>query len=197
VTTQTLDSPTTASAGRPRPRLATGHSTLAARDLPALKAFYCDVLGFEVTNEGPVPGQDQELVFLSQDPNAHHQIAMVGGAMTSQPDFVMVDHLAFRTGTLDDQRIIYANLVEAGIGPILQIDHGNAWSLYFNDPEGNGVETYVDTPYHVAQPYAGTWDINATNEEIEHTTRANLQDKPEFMLMKDWSANMTARLRQR
>jgi catechol 2,3-dioxygenase len=177
--------------------LATGHSTLAARDLPALKAFYCDVLGFEVTNEGPVPGQDQKLVFLSQDPSAHHQIAMVGGAMTSQADFVMVDHLAFRTGTLDDQRIIHANLVEAGIGEILKIDHGNAWSLYFNDPEGNGVETYVDTPFHVAQPYAGTWDIDATDEEIEATTRANIEDQPEFMLMKDWSANLTARLRGR
>lgn len=197
MTTQTLNRQTAATAARPRPRLATGHSTLAARDLPALKTFYCDVLGFEVTNEGPVPGQDQELVFLSQDPSAHHQIAMVGGAMTSQADFVMVDHLAFRTGTLDDLRVIHANLVEAGIGEILQIDHGNAWSLYFNDPEGNGVETYVDTPFHVAQPYAGTWDIEATDEEIEATTRANIADKPEFMLMKDWSVNMAGRLGRR
>ena len=91
---------------RPRPRLSTGHSTLAARDLQALKAFYCDVLGFEVTNEGPIPTEGQELVFLSQDPSAHHQIAMVGGAMTSDSDFVMVDHLAFRTGSLDDLRVI-------------------------------------------------------------------------------------------
>lgn len=182
---------------RARPRLATGHSTLAARDLPALRNFYCDVLGFEVTNYGPVPGQEQELVFLSQDPSAHHQIAMVGGAMTGDSDFVMVDHLAFRTGTLDDQRIIHANLIDAGITEILQIDHGNAWSLYFNDPEGNGVETYVDTPFHVAQPYASTWDITATNEEIEATTRRELADKPEFQLMKDWSANLARRLDQR
>jgi catechol 2,3-dioxygenase len=196
VTTLTVENETKTRDARPRPRLTTGHSTLAARDLQALKAFYCDVLGFEVTNEGPIPG-DQELVFLSQDPNAHHQIAMVGGAMTSQADFVMVDHLAFRTGSLADQRIIHANLLEAGISNILQIDHGNAWSLYFNDPEGNGVETYVDTPFHVAQPYAGTWDISATDEEIEATTRANISDKPEFMLMKDWSASMAGRLRQR
>lgn len=182
---------------RQRPRLTTGHSTLAARDLQALKAFYCDVLGFEVTNEGPIPTEGQELVFLSQDPSAHHQIAMVGGAMTTDSDFVMVDHLAFRTGTLDDLRIIYANLKDAGIGDILQIDHGNAWSLYFNDPEGNGVETYVDTPFHVAQPYADEWNINATNEQIEATTREKLKDKPEFMLMKDWSANFAKRMAHR
>ncbi len=181
---------------RVRPRLAIGHSTLAARDLPALRDFYCDVLGFEVTNSGPISG-DQELVFLSQDPSAHHQIAMVGGAMTGDSDFVMVDHLAFRTATLADLRIIHANLLDAGIAEILQIDHGNAWSLYFNDPEGNGVETYVDTPFHVAQPYAGTWDIDASDEQIEATTRQALADKPEFQLMKDWSANLARRLDQR
>lgn len=182
---------------RVRPRLAIGHSTLAARDLPALRDFYCNVLGFAVTNYGPIPEQNQELVFLSQDPSVHHQIAMVGGAMTADSDFVMVDHLAFRTGTLDDQRIIHANLLDAGITDILQIDHGNAWSLYFNDPEGNGVETYVDTPFHVAQPYASTWDINATNTQIEANTRQELADKPEFQLMKDWSVNMARRLDQR
>lgn len=182
---------------RVRPRLATGHSTLAARDLSALKDFYCNVLGFEVTNSGPVPDQEQQLVFLSQDPNAHHQIAMVGGAITGTSDFVMVDHLAFRTGTLDDLRIIHANLVAAGIGEILQIDHGNAWSLYFNDPEGNGVETYVDTPFHVAQPYAGTWDIEATNEEIEQTTRDNAKNEPEFQPMNEWQASFARRLEKR
>jgi catechol-2,3-dioxygenase len=184
---------------RQRPRLATGHSTLAARNLKALQEFYCNVLGFEVTNQGPVPadGVEQDLVFLSQDPNAHHQIAMVGGAITGPSDFVMVDHLAFRTGSLDDLRIIHANLLDADVGEILQIDHGNAWSLYFNDPEGNGVETYVDTPFHVAQPYAGTWDINQTNEQIEQTTRDNIKGEPEFQLMKDWSANFAGRLGRR
>jgi catechol-2,3-dioxygenase len=114
---------------RIRPRLTMGHSTLAARDLPVLSDFYCKVLGFEVTNQGPIPGE-QELVFLSQDASAHHQIAMVGGAILGDSDFVIVDHLAFRTGSLDDLRIIYANLLEVGITDILTIDHGNAWSLY-------------------------------------------------------------------
>jgi catechol 2,3-dioxygenase len=184
---------------RPRPRLSTGHSTLSARNLDALKAFYCDVLGFEVTNTGPVPGEgvNQDLVFLSQDPSAHHQIAMVGGSLTGDHDFVMVDHLAFRTGSLDDLRVIHKNLIDAGITEILQIDHGNSWSLYFNDPEGNGVETYVDTPFHVAQPYANEWDINAADEEILATTRDNAKDAPEFMLMKDWSTNFAKRMAHR
>jgi catechol 2,3-dioxygenase len=177
-----------------RPRLTVGHSTLAARDLDALQGFYCDVLGFEVTNRGPVGDDGVELAFLSQDPSAHHQIAMVSGASTSDSDFVMIDHLAFRTGTLDDLRIIRSNLGSAGINEILYIDHGNAWSLYYKDPEGNGVECYVDTPFHVAQPYAGTFDLDATDEEIEETTRKALESEPEFQLMGEWKVNFTRRL---
>ena len=194
---KTQDSDAIVRQNRPRPRLSTGHSTLAARNLRALQDFYCNVLGFEVTNYGPVGEDGQELSFLSQDPSAHHQIAMVGGAMTAPSDFVMVDHLAFRTGTLDDLRIIYANLLDADVSDILQIDHGNAWSLYFNDPEGNGVECYVDTPFHVAQPYAGTFDIHASDEQIEQTTRDNIKGEPEFQLMKDWKVNFAKRLAQR
>lgn len=183
-----------ASRNETRPRLTVGHSTLAARDLDALQGFYCDVLGFEVTNRGPVGEDGLEIAFLSQDPQAHHQIAMVGGASTPPSDFVMVDHLAFRTGALDDLRTIHSNLVAAGVKDILKIDHGNAWSLYFNDPEGNGVECYVDTPFHVAQPYAGTFDLDASDEQIERSTRQELEGKPEFQLMKDWAATFAKRL---
>jgi len=179
------------------PRLLSAHSTLAARDLKALENFYCTTLGFVVTNRGPVGDDGTELTFLSQDPQAHHQIAMVGGANTRPSDFVMIDHLAFRTNTLDDLRAIHANLLAAGIEGILQIDHGNAWSLYFNDIEGNGVECYVDSPFHVAQPNAGTFDINATDDAILNATRIRIQDAPEFQLMKDWQANLARRLNQR
>jgi catechol 2,3-dioxygenase len=182
---------------RTRPRLVMGHSTLAARDLDALEAFYCDVLGFEVTNRGPVGDDGMAISFLSQDPGAHHQIAMVGGASTPPSDFVMVDHLAFRTATLADLRIIYANLRAAGVDDILQIDHGNAWSLYFHDIEGNGVECYVDSPFHVAQPNAGTFDIHATDEVIEATTRQRIANEPEFQLMSAWQRNFATRLDRR
>jgi catechol-2,3-dioxygenase len=177
--------------------LTVAHSTLAARDLDALQNFYCEVLGFEVTNRGPVGDEGLELAFLSQDPGAHHQIAMVGGASTLPSDFVMIDHVAFRTNSLADLRIIRTNLLAAGIEDIMQIDHGNAWSLYFKDPEGNGVECYVDSPFHVAQPYAGTFDVDASDQQIEQATRESIQGEPEFQLMKDWQVNFARRLNQR
>ena len=175
------------------PRLTLGHTTLAARELDRLSAFYCDVLGFHVTNRGPVPG-GSEIAFLSQDPSAHHQIAMVGGLEPGDSAFVLVDHLAFRTGTLDDLRTLRAKLGAAGVDPILPICHGNAWSLYFQDPEGNGVECFVDTPFHVSQPSAQGFDLDQSDEEIERATRKQFEGEPGFRPMEEWRKDLTERL---
>lgn len=177
------------------PRLTLGHTTLAARDLDRLSAFYCDVLGFEVTNRGPVPG-GSEIAFLSQDPSAHHQIAMVGGLDPPDAGFVMVDHLAFRTDTLDDLRVLRAKLSEAGVEGILPICHGNAWSLYFNDCEGNGVECFVDTPFHVAQPFAQGFDLDQSDGDILDATRRLIESEPEFRPMAEWREEFTKRIGQ-
>jgi catechol 2,3-dioxygenase len=177
------------------PRLTLGHTTLVARDLDRLSAFYCDVLGFHVTNRGPVPG-GSEIAFLSQDPSAHHQIAMVGGLEAPDAAFVLVDHLAFRTGTLDDLRALRAKLTEASVEGIIPICHGNAWSLYFSDCEGNGVECFVDTPFHVAQPFAHGFDLDQGDEEIVDTTRRLIESEPEFRPMAQWQEEFTKRIEQ-
>ena len=176
-----------------KPRLALGHTTLAARDLERLVAFYRDVLGFQVTNRGPVPG-GSEIAFLSQDPSAHHQIAMVGGLKPPDAGFVMVDHLAFRTGSLDDLRELEASLQAAGVDGILQICHGNAWSLYFTDPEGNGVECFVDTPFHVAQPFAQGFDLHQSDDEILEATKKLIEAEPEFQPFSEWRSAFARRL---
>ncbi|MCP5069215.1 MAG: VOC family protein [bacterium] len=181
----------------PAPRLTLGHSTLAARDLDNLCAFYCDVLGFEVTNRGPVGDEGAELAFLSQDPAVHHQIAMVSGIPVPDPAFRMVDHLAFRTGTLDDLRALRAALLAAGIDDVIPITHGNAWSLYFTDPEGNGIECYVDTPFHIAQPYGKGFDLDQSDQEIVEATRELIESEPEFRPMAEWQEDFAKRIERR
>jgi len=167
------------------PRLTLAHTTLAAVNLDELLDFYCNVLGFHVTNRGDVPG-GSEIAFISQDPNNHHQIAMVDGSSPNDAAFVMVDHLAFRTDSLEDLRVLRGRLTTAGIENILPICHGNAWSLYFNDPEGNGLECFVDSPFHVAQPFASGFDLDQTDEDIETATRELIESEPEFQPMNDW-----------
>ena len=177
------------------PRLRLGHATLAARNLDRLSAFYCDVLGFHVTNRGRAP-DGAELAFLSQDPTAHHQIAMVGGLEPPESGFVLVDHLAFQTGSLDDLRVLRARLEAAGIEGILPICHGNAWSLYFKDCEGNGVECFVDSPFHVAQPFARGFDLDPSDEDIVEATRQQVEAEPEFQPIAQWREQFAKRLEE-
>jgi catechol 2,3-dioxygenase len=177
-----------------QPRLTLGHVTIAARDIDRMVAFYVDVLGFHVTNRGePVPGMG-EMAFISQDPTAHHQIVLVQTPDPAPPGFALADHLAFRCATLDDLRCIGERLAAAEVDPVMPITHGNAWSLYFTDPEGNGLECFVDTPFHVAQPFADGFDLSASDAEIEATTRARIESLPEFQPFDQWRASMAERL---
>lgn len=174
------------------PRLRLSHSTVAVKDLETMLAFYGDVLGFHVTNRGEVPNGG-EMAFISQDPSEHHQIVFVQ-APTTEHQFVMADHMAFRTGSLDELREIGGRLAAAGVEQVIPIDHGNAWSLYFTDPEGNGLECFVDSPFHVAQPHADGLDLAATDDEIEHATRTKIEGLPEFQPLADWQAAFAAKL---
>ena len=173
-------------------RLTLSHATVAVRDLDAMLDFYCGVLGFAVTNRGAVG--EGEMAFISQDPTEHHQMVFVSGMPQPEHQFVMADHMAFRTGSLDDLRAIGARLDEAGVEGVIPINHGNAWSLYFNDPEGNGLECFVDSPFHVAQPFADQLDLSANDATIEADTRARIEGDAEFQPLSDWQAAFRARL---
>ena len=175
------------------PQLLLSHATIAVDDLDAMVAFYCDVLGFHVTNRGGV-GDGGEMAFLCQDPTQHHQIVLVSGVPAPDHAFVMADHLAFRTGSLEDLRVIGARLAAAGVEGVIPISHGNAWSLYFNDPEGNGLECFVDSPFHVAQPFADQLELAADDATIESTTRTRVEGDSEFQSLDDWKAAFRDRL---
>jgi catechol-2,3-dioxygenase len=176
-----------------RPRLTVSHTTIAVKDLDAIVDFYTDVLGFQVTNRAEV-GDGTEMAFISQDPSEHHQIVFVSGLPEAENQFVMVDHLAFRTGSLDDLRQIGDNLAAAGVDDVIPISHGNAWSLYFTDPEGHGLECFVDSPFHVAQPHAGGLDLSATDADVAAATKGDIEDSDEFQPLAQWQAAFAAQL---
>ena len=176
------------------PRLSLGHATLAVRDIDLMVGFYSEVLGFQVTNRGePVPGMG-DMVFMSQDSTAHHQLVLVHTPEPAPRAFMMADHFAFRTGTLDDLRVIGERLAAAEVTSVIQISHGNAWSLYFTDPEGNGLECFIDTPFHAAQPYADALDLATSDAEVEADTRSKVETLPGYMSFDAWREAMAERL---
>jgi len=178
-------------------RLQLSHSTVPARDLDRMIAFYTEVLGFLVTNRGePVPGMG-EMAFMSQTPSEHHQLVLVANPEPAPRSFMFADHLAFRVSSLDHLRALADRLVADGNTSAIPIDHGNAWSLYFTDPEGNGLECFLDTPFHVAQPYGDSLDLSLSDDEIEQATRTKASAHAEFQPFTAWREHFATRLHQR
>ena len=98
------------------------------------------------------------------------------------------------SASLDDLRVLRSKLVAAGVEGILPICHGNAWSLYFTDCEGNGVECFVDSPFHVAQPFAEGYELDRSDEEILEATRKLVESKPEYQPYEKWQKAFAKRL---
>ncbi len=167
--------------------LEVAHAVLWVRDLEEMIGFYSRVLGFEITDRGPIGAGGAEIVFLSQTARAHHQLALVGGRTDDRPS-PNLNHIAFRSGgSLADLRSLHQQLVEEpGVSRIRPLTHGNAWSVYFADPEGNGIEIFIDTPWHVAQPCGVPLDLSRSDEELMAWTESQAKDMPEFGAIEDF-----------
>jgi catechol-2,3-dioxygenase len=180
----------------PNLALELAHAVVLVNDVDAMVDFYCRVLGFEVTDRGPLArlGDDQEIVFLSMSAEHHHQIAFITGADAGQAG--RVNHLAFRSsGSVADLRALLSVLeATEEVTAIRPVTHGNAWSVYFSDPEGNGIEVFLDTPWHVAQPQAHSLDLGRGDEEIRQWTEETFGHEPEFGPMDEYRARRRAEL---
>ena len=76
-----------------------------------------------------------------------------------------VNHFAFRVTEFADLKALYDALQPIDGIKVGPMSHGNTLSIYFNDPEGNGLEVFWDTPWHVAQPQGERWDINLSEDQ--------------------------------
>jgi catechol 2,3-dioxygenase len=136
---------------------ALGHVVLRVTDLSRAERFYGELLGLPVTARYDENGTKMTFFTLGN----HHDFAVmeVSGEASGRSDSAVgLDHVAFNIGTeLDELREAKARLEAAGLAPV-PIDHEVTKSLYFADPDGNGVELYVDSsdiwrrePQRVAQ----------------------------------------------
>lgn len=173
------------------PPLRFGHIGLYTRNLAAMEAFYTGVLGYQATDRGSFRGR--ALVFLSRDPAEHHQVLLAEGRDDPEGSQV-VNQISLRTETLADLREMLARLLAAGVedGRIARIDHGNAWSLYFPDPDGNRLEVYLPSPWYAPQPAAEPLDLSQSDAEIAATTRARFGDQPGFRPAEEWQRDFAA-----
>lgn len=160
------------------------HIGIYVTDLAKMTDFYHRVMGFPITDEGPLHGS--QMVFFSRNPREHHQVVLVAGRPPAHGEKV-INQLSFRVQSLAEVRRFYQRIKrERDASDLHPICHGHAWSLYFRDPEGNRIEVYTDTPWYVHQPVREEMDFDLPEDEILRRSEALARSLPGFMPAEEW-----------
>ena len=121
-----------------------GHVHLKDADLDRALAFYCGVLGFEVTQR-----LGSQAAFISAG-GYHHHIGLntweSRGGRRPAPGTTGLYHTAILYPTRAALADALRRLMTASIRLTGASDHGVSEALYLDDPDGNGVELYWDRP---------------------------------------------------
>lgn len=176
----------------PPPAPSFSHFGIHVSDLARMEEFYTRVLGLVVTDRGTLP-DGPALAFLSRDPDEHHQMVLVAGRPPGG-GYNVVNQISFKLPTLADLKTLHARVRGEGITAFRIVTHGNAWSVYFADPEGNRIELFVDTPWHTPQPLVQPFDIEAPVEAILAQTEALCRSRPGFLPRGEWRKEQAQRM---
>lgn len=127
-----------------------GHIHLTVSDLDRSVNFYRDLLGFEISSR-----YGYSAVFLSAG-GYHHHIGLntwAGKGASSAPQgHTGMYHVAFLYPSRLELAKVLKKLIDANYPIDGSADHGVSEAIYLRDPDGNGVELYVDRP-------RGEWEI--------------------------------------
>lgn len=171
--------------------LSFSHVGIHVHDIARMEAFYTGVLGFFVTDRGALtnPQGQVNLVFLSRDPDEHHQIVLITGR-PARLDFNVVNQISMRADGLATLKAVHQRLVALDTPDIHTVTHGNALSIYAPDPESNRLEYFVDTPWYVNQPMRVPIDLSLDDTRIMADAEAHARSLPGFRPRAQWRAEM-------
>jgi len=126
------------------PGVRIGHVHLKVADIERALRFYCDVLGFDLTQR-----MGDSAAFVSAG-GYHHHIGLntweSRGGGPPGPGTTGLYHLAIVYPTRRSLADALKRVIDAGIPLEGASDHGVSEALYLADPDGNGVELYWDRP---------------------------------------------------
>lgn len=130
------------------------HATFMTLDVDAMVHWYELVCGLQ-----PVYYSDHA-AWLTND-EANHRIALLKLPGTKvpvdKPHTAGLHHTAFEYANFDQWLDNYVRLRDNGIRPAICMHHGMTMSLYYVDPDGNGVEIQVDVFHDWAASKEWMW----------------------------------------
>jgi len=126
------------------PDVRIGHVHLKVADLDRALAFYCGVLGFQITQR-----LGAQAAFVSAG-GYHHHIGLNTWESRGGPPPAPGTTGLYHTAILYPDRAALADalhrVLAAGIAIDGAADHGVSEAIYLRDPDQNGVELYRDRP---------------------------------------------------
>ncbi len=124
------------------PHASVGHVHLKVADLDRAIAFYCDILGFDLTQRF-----GNQAAFLGAG-GYHHHIGLntweSAGATPPPAGHTGLYHSAFLYPDRPALAAVLKRVLDAGITLDGAADHGVSEAVYLRDPDQNGVELYRD-----------------------------------------------------
>ena len=182
------------------PRLRFSHFGMSVSDIPKMEAFYTKVLGFTVTDRGPIEG-GAELVFMSRNPDEHHQIVLVSGKPDNLPPNKadprfgpVINQISFAVDGLDELRMLHKKILADNIRIIMMANHGIAWSIYIADPEGNMLEFFVDSPWYMYQPCLEPLNLDQDDSALYQQTLEFCKNAPGFQSYAHWRLQIAQKM---
>ena len=169
------------------------HMGIYVWDLPKMRDLYTHTLGLVVSDQGHAARLKADICFMSGNEGIHHQVVLVGGR-PAEAKHSTVMQISFTVDSLAELRQVRDKALANGATDMRPISHGNAWSIYFADPEGNVVEVYLDSPWHVPQPHGDPLDLDKSDAQILAETEAVCRADPGFMPRAEWEKVQAARL---
>lgn len=176
-----------------RPKLS--HLGIFVRNIDVMERFYTSVFGLAVTDRGVGKVFRNSISFLSGNPEQHHQLVLSAGRAETGPSTLF--QISFMVSNLTQLRSVKLKAEENGGENMRFLNHGNSWSVYFDDPEENTVEVYMDTPFHTPQPCAEPLNLDLPDEQLLAETKALVDSLPGAMPREDYVNQMKSHFNER
>ncbi len=157
------------------PGMVIGHAHLKVSDLDRSIAFYRDVLGLEVQQKF-----GNQAAFLSAG-GYHHHLGLntweSRGGTRPPRGTTGLYHIAYLYPTRAALGRAVAQVIASGVVLEGAADHGVSEAVYFNDPDGNGIELYWDRP-KADWPRDANGHLAMVNAALDIPALVKLADAP-------------------